>query len=460
MTTRPAEIVIAPNKGPQTQYVASSADVTVMGGAAGGGKTYGTLFRTALHADKYKGYFGGVFRREMPMVLAGGGLWEESMGLFPIWGAKPNLTTRDWRFPNRSLIQFRSLQHAKDVIDYQGAQFAEFVLEEGTHFEESQFWYLFSRLRTTCGMKARCAITCNPDPDSWVRKLIDWYIGPDGFVMPERAGIKRWFLRDGDTLVWGGSAAEVAELAPHIQSVPRSLRFIPSMLSDNPQGDPTYRDRLMALPLIERERLLGGNWNVRAAAGLVFKREWFDIIDRVPSDVLRTMRVWDRAATPVTPQSPDPDWTRGVKISKHASGLFVVRDVVSLRGRPHEVDQLIMHTAQVDGPTVEVGFWQDPGAAGKAEAERHVKMLAGRIVHVEKASLDKETYARATSSQAEAGNVKLVRGEWNDAYLSEHQAFPDGKHDDIIDAESLGMLKLTADTWQAPVRGMVRGLRG
>ena len=215
------EVHIGPNVGPQTEAYRSSADITIYGGAAGGGKTWLTLLRFAVHADRYPGYYGAIFRRTMPMVLAGGGLWEESMGLYPAFGAVPNSSSYNWRFANRrSMVQFRSLQYADSVMDWQGAQLAEFCFEELTQFLESQFWYLISRLRTTCGMKARAFATCNPDPDSWVRRLIDWWIGKDGLPIPERAGKKRYFLRDGDQMVWGDSAQEVLASAPHLTSVP------------------------------------------------------------------------------------------------------------------------------------------------------------------------------------------------------------------------------------------------
>lgn len=451
------EVHIGPNAGPQTMYVASSADITAFGGGAGGGKTVGTLFRFGWHADKYPGYYGAIFRREMPMVTAGGGLWEESMQLYPIWGARPNVTMHEWRWPRgRSLVQFRSLQHEKDVLNYQGAQLAEFCLEEATHFPESALWYLLSRLRSSCGMKPRACLTFNPDPDSWVRKLIDWYIGPDGFVLPERAGKKRYFVRDGDELVWGSAPDEVRALVPHVRSEPMSFRFIPSMLSDNPKIDPTYAERLEALPLVERMRLKGGNWNIRHAAGTVFQRSWLEVLDHVPNDVVSIGRYWDLAATEPHAQNKDPDWTRGVKMSRHRSGLIVIHDVVSLRARPAAVDALVLATAQQDGRGCTQGFWQDPGQAGKSEVERYRVMLAGHVVKVVRASENKLTYAKATSSLAEGGFVKLLRAPWNDAYLAEHEAFPDGGHDDIVDAESLGVLDLTSGV---PTKAIhIRGL--
>lgn len=452
MSARAAEpeVVVAPNPGPQSDAYASTSDITVYGGGAGSGKSHLGLLRFGVHADRYPGYEGAIFRREMPMITQAGGLWEESVKMYPMFGARPNFSEHYWRWKRQdafgSLVQFRSLQHEKDKLNFQGAQLCEFLLDEGTHFEESQFWYLFSRLRSTNAptFKPRCLITCNPDPDSWLRGLVDWYIGEDGYPIRERAGKRRWFARLGDELVWADSKEAVRAVAGDAKT-PRSFRFIPALLSDNPKGDPNYAANLEALPLVERERLLGGNWNVRHAAGLVFRRDWFEVIDEVPRDVVSVGRYWDLAATPVTPQSQDPDWTRGVKISKHASGMFVVHDVASLRGTPAEVESLIMSTAQQDGRACKIGFWQDPGQAGKSEAHRYIRMLAGYAVSATPAALDKVTYARSTSSQAEKGYVKLLRGPWNDAYIAEHQSFPDGKHDDIVDAESLGMLKMTTE---------------
>lgn len=450
------EIHLRPNPGPQARYIASSADITAFGGGAGGGKTFGTLFRFAWHADKHLGYYGAIFRREMPMITAGGGLWQESLQLYPAWNARPNISMREWRWPTGQLVQFRSLQHEHDVLAYQGAQFAEWCLEEATHFPESVFWYLLSRLRSRCGMRPRACLTFNPDPDSWVRKLIDWYIGEDGFVIRERAGVRRYFVRDGDALVWGDSPKEVRMLAPHVHSAPISFRFIPSMLADNPKVDPTYKERLDALPRVERERLRDGNWNVRAAAGTVFRREWFEVIDHVPHDVIATGRYWDLAATEPHPGNKDPDWTRGVKLSWHRSGLLVVQNVVSARQRPGPIEGLIRATAEQDGRGVTQGFWVDPGQAGKAQADRLRILLAGFPVTMRVAQKDKLTYARATSSLAEGGRVKLLRGPWNDAYLAEHEAFPDGAHDDFIDGESLGVLDLTAGV---PTKALhIRGL--
>lgn len=451
------EVVISPNPGPQTEAFASGADVTVYGGQAGGGKTYLALLRFAVHADRSKGYFGVIFRREMPMVTVGGGLWEESCGLYPVFGAKPNYSDHHWRFPNRSLVQFRSLQHEKDMIAYQGAQLSEFCFEEATHFTEAQFWYLFSRLRTTSGMRARCMLTCNPDPDSWVRKLIDWYIGDDGLAIRSRAGKRRWFMRDGNELVWGDSADDVRAQAPHLKQEPQSLRFIPAALEDNPKGDPNYAAKLENLPKVERDRLRGGNWNVRAVAGSYFKRHYFEVVDHIPGTVVSRVRGWDLAATEPNEQNKDPDWTVGVKMAKLSDGRYIVEHVERARVSPGRVDKLLQATASQDGLGCLQSFWEDPGQAGKAQIRTIINLLSGYRVKSERASEDKETYAGPPSSDAEHGKILLLRGSWNEAFLGVLEGFPTAKKKDDVDALSRAHREL-ANPVMAPKSFSIQGL--
>lgn len=449
-------IHVGPNKGPQTEYVRSRADITIFGGSAGPGKSWGTLFRMGVHADRYPGYFGVIFRRKSTEITGGGGLWEEAQKLYPMWGVKFRGDVLSVRWSNRSMIEMRHLQHADDVLAHHGKQYAEVAFDELTTFLEQQFWYLISRLRSTCGFRPCVIATCNPDPDSWVRKFVDWWIGADGIARADRAGVKRYFVRDGNELVWGDTPEECRALAPHVTMRPMSLRFIPAKLSDNPKGDPTYEERLRALPLVERERLLGGNWNIRAAAGTMFQRPWFRIIDRAPDDLMMVGRYWDLAASEPSQQNKDPDWTRGVKLSKHRSGLFLFHGLESLRGRQLAVDDLIKKTAERDTRACAIGMWQDPGQAGKSQAERYLRELAGYDVRIHRASSDKVTYAKPLSAQAEGGNVALLRGHWNEVFINEHEAFPDGGHDDIVDGGSLGMLDLT--TAVPPKAIHIRGL--
>ncbi len=106
------------------------------------------------------------------------------------------------------------------------------------------------------------------------------------------------------------------------------------------------------------------------------------------------------------------------------------------RGTSWEVEESIKNIAKIDGTDVQIGIEQDPGQAGKYEVNYYTYQLSGYDVRVNLVSKDKITRAKPVSAQAEAGNIKVFRGYWNEAFFNELEIFPDGKHDDIVDALS------------------------
>jgi predicted phage terminase large subunit-like protein len=111
-----------------------------------------------------------------------------------------------------------------------------------------------------------------------------------------------------------------------------------------------------------------------------------------------------------------------------------IRD--SLRGTPLKIETAVKNTAIQDGHDVTIYGEQDPGSAGVADAGNFTRLLSGYVVKINRPSTDKVKRAEPVSAQVEAGNVKLVRGPWNKDFLSEADNFPDGSHDDQIDALS------------------------
>lgn len=439
-------------------FLSSEADIVFYGGQAGGGKTWMLALDPAQDVH-VAGFAGVILRRTSPELVGGGSIWEATQGIYMHLGGKPRgQPNLDWRFPSRAIIELRHLQHEKDVYDHQGKQYAFIGFDEVTHFTAFQFWYMVSRLRSTCGVTPRLRATCNPDPDSFVRELVAWWIDPvTGLAIPERSGVIRHFARtDQDTLDWGDTREEVAARNPGRAVL--SFTFIPARLIDNPvllARDPGYVDRLGTLPRVERERLLGGNWNVRPVQGDYFRRSMFPIRDGRPleSEVKRRVRFWDKAATKPSPTNPDPDWTRGVLVSELKAGGFVIEHVESLRGTPAEVEAVIRRTAEHDTVAAEVAVWQDPGQAGVADVERMRDVLRGFRFASVRASKDKQTYAGVWQSQAEGGRIAVVRGPWNEALFNELEAFPSKAHDDQVDAIS-GAFQLVFDP---PVK--VQGVR-
>jgi predicted phage terminase large subunit-like protein len=176
--------------------------------------------------------------------------------------------------------------------------------------------------------------------------------------------------------------------------------------------------------------------NPTAREGNMFKVGKLGFVDAAPSEG-EHVRFWDKGAT-----DGGGDFTAGVKLSKGPEGAFYVEDVKRGQWATDERDAHIKQTAEIDGRGVAVGGEQEPGSSGKDAALAFVRLLAGFRVTTSPASGTKEVRADPFSSQVNAGNVKLVRGSWNAAFIEELRQFPQGKHDDQVDAASGAFNKL------------------
>lgn len=149
-------------------------------------------------------------------------------------------------------------------------------------------------------------------------------------------------------------------------------------------------------------------------------------IDYIVSPPTRC-RFWDFAAS----TAETADYTVGVKIARvEDEGLYYVEDVVRGRWGPKDGDDVLYQTAQLDGVDCEICIEEEGGSAGKKVTANVVRLLAGFNVHAERSTGSKMARARAFAAQCEAGNVILVRAEWNAAFIEELSVFPFGKHDD------------------------------
>ena len=429
-------VVIKPQAGAQTSFLSTDADIAVYGGAAGGGKTFALLIEPLRHLNN--GLFRGViFRRTSPQIRNVGGLWDESIKLYSPLGIYNRETNLDWTASNGWQLKFSHLEQESDKYNWQGSQMCFLGFDELSHFAESQFFYLLSRLRSMSGVRGYVRATCNPDSDSWLADFLAWWIDQDtGYAIKERSGKIRWFCRVGDSLEWSDSPTDLKDRFG-IDVEPKSVTFISASIYDNKillDKDKSYLSNLKAMPLIEREKLLNGNWKIKASGGLVFKREWFEVVDQSPIEG-QTIRFWDRAGT-IAINGSNPDFTVGCKIKKCDRGLYWIEDVIRFRGTPSTVEQRIVDTANADGKTVVVGLSQDPGQAGIADVSYLTRQLSGFRVKIVRETGSKLVRAQPISSQSEAGNVKLIRGLWNKDFINELVAFPEARHDDQVDAMS------------------------
>lgn len=390
--------------------------------------------------------FNALFlRRTTPQIRNQGSLWGESMNMYMQLGARPREALLDWTFPSGMRVKFAHLERENTVYNYQGSQIPLLCYDELTHFTSNQFFYMMSRNRSTSGVPGYIRCTTNPDADSWVRDFIAWWLDDEGYPIPERGGVLRWFIRRDDSLIWGDTRQELIDTYGS-EELPKSLTFIPSKLSDNKilmAKDPSYLANLKALSRVERMRLLGGNWNVKNTSGMFFQREWFPVVDAIPAGWHSAIRAWDRASSKPNESYKDPDWTRGLKIYKYPDNTFLIADLKSMRDTPGQVENLIKNVATHDSNSVRIISQQDPGSAGVSEATNFIRMLIGFDARTVVISKDKVTRAKPVSAQAEVGNIKVLRAPWNEEFFTELENFPEGAHDDICDTLSLGFNELS-----------------
>jgi hypothetical protein len=284
------ESYIEPQPGYQQIALSSKADIVIGGAAAFVGKTFALLLDPLRHV--YIPNFGGViFRRTSVQIRNEGGLWDTSVKLYPVLRGEARESSLDWKFPSGAKLSFRHLEYEKNKYDWQGAQIPFLGFDELTHFTESMFFYLLSRNRSNCGVKPYVRATCNPDPESWVYKLIEWWIDKDtGYPILERRGVLRYFIKYASDYIWGDTYDEVYEKAEHIiqpmikqsglkaRDFIKSITFVSGSIYDNKKGlayDPSYPGNLLSQDEDTRKQLLEGIWKISNTPNDIYEHSAF-----------------------------------------------------------------------------------------------------------------------------------------------------------------------------------------
>lgn len=431
-------VEIRPQAGPQEMAMACDADVVLLGGAKGGGKSYVQRLAPIPYLG-VPGFHAVIFRRSLEQIKKPGGQWDKSFELYPYLGGDPISSKLKWFFSAGSSVTFSHLQKESNWVDWQGTETTMFGFDQLEEFTQTQFLKILGCSRSTCGVRTQIWATMNPDAESWVRTLVDPWIAEDGYIDPEKNGKVFYFTVIEDEITFVDEDWRDANDRPA-----KSIVYFSADIWDNPallQQDPDYLSNLMAQSLVDRERFLGkkgrgGNWNIKAVAGKVFRTDWFEVVDAVPA-ALQTCRYWDFASTASQNQGHDPDFTAGVKLAYDPiRRVAYVVDVVLLRGTPAEVDHTLRNTASQDGPRCLQRWQRDPGQAGVYQDQKLRQLLSGFNAMGVPSQLSKYDRAKPLSRAAEFGEVKLLRGHWNQGFLNELAQFPDGAHDDQVDGGS------------------------
>lgn len=462
-----------PQEGKQSEFYHSKAEITIYGGAAGGGKSFCLLMKAAKHY-KVPGYGAVLFRRTSPEITNQGGLWDESKRVYSHYpGARDRESKLDWVWKEGSAVSFGHGQYEKDIFDkYPGAQIPYIGFDELTKFTENQFWFLFSRNRTTCGVKPRIDATCNPDADSWLvvgkdgwgSGLISWWIDPEtGYPIEERSGVIRYFYRKEEKIIWGDTSEELEdqffEIFPEMQKAipPKSITFISSSVDDNQEllnQNPEYKANLLSLHPIEMERLLKGNWKIKAESGKVFNRNWITYVteDQLPKWGYMEIRGWDMAAT-AKEKDDSACYTAGIKLMyRYSDGMVIITGMYAEQIDAGQVLDAIADTAMQDGPKCLVRWELEGGSAGpivERALRKKLQAFNGKGVRPEG---DKLTRALPVANAMKMGKIAVLEGPWNAQLVAWLHNF-DGVSKvgrDAVDALSLAynlLLAMSSSSW-------------
>jgi predicted phage terminase large subunit-like protein len=424
---------LKPQSRAQELFLSSPADIVIYGGAAGGGKTWGLLSEPLRHI-KNKDFGAVVFRRTFSQITQEGGMWDEASKLYPLFGATSNQQEREWRFPSGARIKFAHMQHEDSKQDYDGAQIALIEFDQLESFTKSQFFYMLSRNRSTSGIRPYIRASCNPMPN-WLGDFIGWWIDQvTGLPIPERAGVVRWFVRDGERILWHDYPVQDG----------KSVTFIPASVYDNKvlmQKDPGYLANLKALDYVEQQRLLVGNWKV-VPQGALFRRDQFNIVDSAPAD-LKWLRTYDLALT--TNEASDRTASlcgaRGVDACP-CHGIvdpLYIRDGFAMKAEYPEVKAAMIQQALVDGRGVRILVETVAFQLAAFQELQRVPELVGYSIVGEKPKGGKIERLRPAQDRAVQGQIHLVRGAWINDFLDEITSITvemEQEHDDYGDALS------------------------
>ena len=377
------------------------------GGAAGGGKSVAQLMAALQFVDA-PGYSAILFRKTYADLSLPNALIDMSkQWLMPFVDTKEvkwSEKDKQYTFPSGATLNFGYLESPNDCYRYQGAEFQYIGMDEVTHIDPANYRYLFSRLRKkkTMQVPLRFRATANP----------------------------------------GGQFGEYYYQRFFVEGAEKGRIFIPAGLDDNPYLDAEeYKASLEELDPLERERLLNGNWTIKAS-GDMFNRHWFQIVpaSSIPPQAKR-VRYWDMASTdPAKRKGKDkraPDWTVGFKLCKY-QGMYWIEDIVRIQRTPGDVEKEILRTAQSDGFSVAIRMEQEPGSSGAITIDHYARLvLSGYDFQGVLSTGSKVERARGASSAAQSGYINISDKCRNMLpFLDEADLFPYGVKDDTIDGLS------------------------
>jgi len=258
----------------QERFLSTSADVCVFGSGAGVGKTFASIMDHIRYVNIPE-YQGVIIRKSYSQIFSAGGLWDEAQKLLPLFGGVPIKTPIPrFVFPSGAQISFKHSQRSSEVdLNFQGIQADVITIDEAaTGFTLREFLYISSRLRSMTTINSYIRLTCNPNPASFIRKMIDWYLLPNDCPDFSKSGVIRYYIMVNGDFIWADTRQEIID---KYDRKPLSFTFIPAKLEDNQEllkREPGYKEKLQNLGEQDTLALLGGSWGIVDNPMALFKQ--------------------------------------------------------------------------------------------------------------------------------------------------------------------------------------------
>jgi len=246
-----------------------------------------------VHNPKFTGT---IFRKNEDDIMQNGGLWDKAKILFPCLGGEERFSGKKFIFPSGSQINFSQLNNESTKIiesRFKGLEMPFIAIDEIDQIRFTTVKKLLESNRNSQGLRNRFLGSCNPSCDTWLRKWVDWYLDDDGYVIPERDGVIRYFFLNGesvDDVVWGNSKDEVYHKCKGIMDglllkmnegvveeewtttdqLIKDFVFIEGSLSENKKltdADPMYKANIAMGTDEDRQRNILGCWNISRTNG-------------------------------------------------------------------------------------------------------------------------------------------------------------------------------------------------
>ena len=384
----------------QAEMLNSNADITIIGGSMGSGKSF-ILNLIPLRYIHDPNFAGVCFRRNTKQLRGQGGMWQTAKSIYNQLPKEYRPTFRESdltvTWPNGASMAYCHLEHDKTADEHQGLQYSLQLWDELTHYSTYQWEFLQQRTRSAADMDSRIVASCNPDRNHFTYDLISWWLDEDGYPDDSKRGQLRYYVRRNDDYIWASDPKELDKYLEEDEDKPISVEFVAATIYDNPpmiKKNPGYLSMLKGQSEVNKARNLYGCWHAVPEAAGHFKRQWLNKYEKLPMEGQR-VRSWDKAQTKPSEVNRFPDFTCCMGMMKTVGGEYILygdhhesnKDEElgyygKFRERSGRREQIILNQALHDSDNTIVVLPQDPN--GQAEFQESAKGLIQHGITVKK----------------------------------------------------------------------------